>query len=149
PLHYLGGQFGLLLGFGFVVWAAAMAAYRPGRATPEMSFLWWASAPVFVAFGLFSLTTTVMVNWPVTAYLSGLVLGGGWLGGRPRWAAAAVAVGVGGLAVSLLLHDPRPLRPLMEGLAAAPTEADPCPLRRLDPTCRMRGWRVLAAAVDR
>jgi hypothetical protein len=34
-------------------------------------------------------------------------------------------------------------------LAGPPTEGNPQPLRRLDPTCRLRGWRTLAAEVDR
>src|SRR5262249_47369576 len=31
PLLYLGGQFGLLFGFWFIAWAAAMVAHRPWR----------------------------------------------------------------------------------------------------------------------
>jgi hypothetical protein len=32
-------------------------------------------------------------------------------------------------------------------LAGPPTERQPLPLRRLDPTCRLRGWRPLGVAI--
>jgi hypothetical protein len=37
----------------------------------------------------------------------------------------------------------------MAKLAGPPAEGTPMPLRRFDPTCRLRGWRTLAAEVDR
>src|SRR5262249_6276564 len=40
------------------------------------------------------------------------------------------------------------IHPLLERLAGPPTTAHPFPVRRLDPTCRLRGWRVLATRVD-
>src|SRR5260370_28593790 len=45
-----------------------------------LRYLWWLSAPMFLLFEAFSFTTGGgELNWPVTAYLSGLVLAGVWL----------------------------------------------------------------------
>jgi 4-amino-4-deoxy-L-arabinose transferase-like glycosyltransferase len=160
PLAYVGGQCALLLGFWFAAWLAAMAARRPW-AEPDAGArcLWWLSAPMFLTFLAFSFKTGGgELNWPVTAYLSGLVLAAEWLARQlesPRtWrrrvltAALAGAVAVSGGA-TLLMHHTEWARPLLVRLVGAPTAANPCPLRKLDPTCRLRGWRALAAEVDR
>jgi 4-amino-4-deoxy-L-arabinose transferase-like glycosyltransferase len=158
PLLYLGGQLGLLFGFWFVVWAAAMIVYRPWRdADPTRRYLWMLSFPQFALFGLFSLRTNVMINWPVTAYLSGLVLAAPWLIDQlaaPRawvrrwyvgWTAAAIALGT--IAV-VTAHATDSLRPILTRLAGSATEANALPIRRYDPTCRMRGWQHLGKEVD-
>jgi hypothetical protein len=159
PLEYVGVQFGLLLGFWFVAWAAAMVAYRPWRETDiGVRYLWWMSAPVFVTFLLFSLKTREEPNWPVTAYLSGLVLATGWLAKQLQsslgWyrrltiysGATACSLGI---AVSVGMHHSDWFQPLLLRLSGAPTAEHPLPLRRFDPTCRLRGWRFFAAEVDR
>jgi hypothetical protein len=160
PLHYVGGQAALLLGFWFVVWLATMVARNPLReADPGARYLWWTSAPMFLTFLGFSLKTDGgELNWPVTAYLSGLVLAADWLGRQldsPRaWyrrlltAPTALAC-VLGAAATVLAYRSDLARPLLLPLAGAPTQKNPCPLRGYDPTCRLRGWRALAAAVDR
>jgi hypothetical protein len=137
-----------------------MVARAPWRdREPEVGYLWWMSAPVFLFFLLFGLRTGGgEPNWPVTAYLSGAVLAAGWL---RDWLAASsgwrrrVALGWVGLAcvlgvvLQLVLAGPAWARPVVVALAGEPTEERPVPLRRLDPTCRLRGWRTLAAEVDR
>jgi 4-amino-4-deoxy-L-arabinose transferase-like glycosyltransferase len=159
PLYYLGGQCALLLGYWFVVWAAAMIAHRPGRESDDgVRYLWWLSAPMFLLFLAFSPKTDGgEINWPVTAYLSGLVLSAAWLARQfddpRRWYRLATAVNLGlacvlGLAVTIFMHHSEWLYPLLTRLAGEPTAANPFPLRRFDPTCRLRGWRTLAAAVD-
>jgi hypothetical protein len=159
PLRYLGGQFVLLLGYWFVVWVAAMIAQRPGREpNEEVRYLWWLSAPMFLMFLAFSPKTDGgEMNWPVTAYLSGLVLSAAWLARQfddpRRWYRACTAVNLGlavvlGLAVTVFMHHSEWLYPLLSRLAGTPTAENPFPLRRLDPTCRLRGWRTLAAHVD-
>jgi hypothetical protein len=60
----------------------------------------------------------------------------------------ALACGVG-VAIIVLVHRADWLRRIVEPLAGSPTTANPMPLRRLDPTCRLRGWRTLAGEVDR
>jgi hypothetical protein len=160
PLVYVGVQFALLLGWWFVGWVGALAAHRPWR-EPDAGkrFLWWLSVPTFVVFLLFSVKTGGgEPNWPVAAYVSGLVLTAGWLAEQVRspvlWyrrlAVSAVAAAcVVGLGVTLLVHFSHRAYPLLALAAGAPTAHEPTPLRRFDPTCRLRGWRTLAAEVDR
>jgi hypothetical protein len=159
PLSYVGAQAALLLGFWFVAWAAALIAHRPGRETDDgVLYLWWMSIPTFALFLIFSVKTDVEPNWPVTAYLSGLVLAAGWLarqlGAAQVWRRRLVGVGLlATVGVGLLLNTVA-LRsewgwPLLLRLGARPTAERPFPLRRFDPTCRLRGWRHLAGEVDR
>jgi 4-amino-4-deoxy-L-arabinose transferase-like glycosyltransferase len=161
PLVYVGGQVALLLGFWFVAWAAAMWAHRPwAERDDRLRYLWWLSAVMFGVFLLFSFKTGGgELNWPVTAYLSGAVLAAGWLARQltsPRtWyrrvALANVAAAcVLGLAVTALVHHRGRIYPLLARLSGPPTDAQPLPVRRFDPTCRLRGWHTtLAAEVDR
>jgi hypothetical protein len=159
PLRYLGGQCALLLGYWFIVWATAMIASRPGREQDEgVRYLWWLSAPMFLMFLAFSPKTDGgEMNWPVTAYLSGLVLSAAWLGRQfddpRRWYRTCTALnlalaGALGLAVTVFMHHSEWLYPLLTSLVGPPTATNPFPLRRVDPTCRLRGWRMLAAEVD-
>ncbi len=159
PLTYTATQFGLLLGFWFVPWLMAMIRYRPkNEAPPAYQYLWWMSAPMFGVFLLSSLRTPGQPNWPVTAYLSGGVLAAAWLAEqayspqtwyrRLTWGLLGMA-GILGVVLTLLLHDSTRAYPLLRGWAGEPTAARPLPMRRLDPTCRLRGWRELAATVDR
>jgi 4-amino-4-deoxy-L-arabinose transferase-like glycosyltransferase len=160
PLRYLGGQCGLLLVYWFFVWLAAMIANRPGRVTDEgVLYLWWLSAPMFLLFLAFSPKTDGgELNWPVTAYLSGLVLSVAWLAKQfddpRRWYRVVTGMNLGaacvvGLGVTVFVHHSELLYPLLTRLTGAPTQANRFPLRRLDPTCRLRGWRTLASEVDR
>src|SRR5262249_35030798 len=85
PFTYLGTQFLVLLGFWFVAWAAGILAHRPWKETdPGVCYLWWTSATMFGVFGAFSLKRGEEPNWPVTAYISGMVLGAAWLSGQLR-----------------------------------------------------------------
>jgi hypothetical protein len=153
PLSYLGMQFLMLLGFWFMAWAAAMLAHRPWKETdPGVRYLWWTSALMFGVFGVFSLKTHEEPNWPVTAYQSGIVLGTAWLCRQLRsptdWyrrlmrAGLAVACSLGVL-VTLVIHRSEVARPALLRLSGPPSEAHPLPLRRFDPTCRLRGWHYL------
>ncbi|MCI0380496.1 MAG: glycosyltransferase family 39 protein [Gemmataceae bacterium] len=159
PFNFVGQQFALLLGYWFVVWAAALWLYHPGRERrPELRYLWFFSVPVFLVFGLFSWKNGGgEPNWPVAAYVSGLVLASGLLarqwsspsGRERRWTRVSVACCAAlGLALTVAGHDSRLVRPLLAALAGPASDANPTPLRRFDPTCRLRGWRTLAGAVD-
>jgi 4-amino-4-deoxy-L-arabinose transferase-like glycosyltransferase len=68
PFVFVAGQFGLLLGYWFVVWALAMVAHRPWR-EPDLGvrYLWWTSAVMFGVFFAASIKTEEEPNWPVTA----------------------------------------------------------------------------------
>ncbi len=166
PLHYLGTQCAILLGFWFVLWLGAMWRHRPtAEIRPETRFLWWMSAPTFVFFGLFALKNGGgEPNWPLTAYLSGMVLAAGWwarsqesgvrgqesgIRGRRWLMAGTVGFAALGLMVIALLHAPTSLQPVLLRIAGPATPLRPAPMRRVDPTCRLRGWRHLAAEVDR
>ncbi len=154
PFKYLGGQFAILLGFWFVVWMLAMWTHRPPREDrPPMRFLWWMSLPTFVFFGLFALKNDGgEANWPVVAYLSGLVLAAGKLSAvRPQPSAKIGLLGAAalGVMVTLVLHEPIHVQPVLLRLAGPATRERPLPVRRFDPTARLRGWRFLAAEVNR
>ncbi len=158
PLRYVGGQIGVLFGVWFVVWALAMWRHRPGReCDPNRRYLWFLSVPQFVFFGLFSLKTDVLLNWPVTAYLSGLVLASAWYVERlrelreskRRWLMAGAGMtAAAGLLAAILMHDTSSVRPLLAKMAGQPKFANDIPIRRFDPTCRMRGWRYLGTQID-
>lgn len=150
PAVYLGMQFAVLLGFWFIAWVRASWDQRPGRAArPEVGYLWWMSVPIVAFFGLFSLKNGGgEPNWPIAGYLSGLVLTAAWLREQLRhpdsWQRRLTAGSLGlfvalGLTLTVLSHFPQVLQPLL------PASVE---VRRVDPTCRLRGWRTLAASVD-
>ncbi len=159
PLVYLGSQCVLLLVYWFIAWAIAMIWANPLReADSGKRYLWWMSAPMFLCFLVFSLKNGGgELNWPVTAYLSGLVLAVAWLESRfvvardtNKWIHVILLgwICLIGLTLGVVMHQSEWARPLLLWLAK-PTEENPYRLRNLDPTCRLRGWRTLAAEIDR
>jgi 4-amino-4-deoxy-L-arabinose transferase-like glycosyltransferase len=162
PLRFVVVQCGLWLIFWFIVWARAMLAHAPWKSltsSPSRQFLWWMSAPMFALFLVFGFTTGGgEANWPVTAYISGLVLGVVWmteeLGQATGWyrrlaLAGLTAACTVGVALTVLVHCSALAHPLLVHWAGPATAQQPFPLRRLDPTLRLRGWRTLAAEVDK
>jgi 4-amino-4-deoxy-L-arabinose transferase-like glycosyltransferase len=157
PLTFVAGQVGVLLGVWFVAWVAALWQNRPWRETdPGRRYLWWLAVPTFAVFLAASLRTPVQINWAVAAYLSGGVLVAAWSENRWRISShsrkqllAPTFAAVLGIAVTVAVHYPGVGRPLLVAVAGRPTADRPFPLRRVDPTVRLRGWRTtLAAAVD-
>ncbi len=159
PVQYLGGQFLVLLGFWFAIWLRAAWRHRPGlERQAEVGYLWWMSVPTFLFFLLFSVKNGGgEPNWPAAAYLSGLVLGAGHLATAwPRagncyrccLAMAVTVFALLGLAVTFFAYESQLVHPWLAHLAGPATPERPLPMRRLDPTCRLRGWRTLAAAVQ-
>jgi hypothetical protein len=159
PLTYVGTQFGLLLGFWFVAWLIAIVVHRPRvELDSGVNYLWWMSAPAFLVFLLFSLVTSEEPNWPVSAYLSGFVLAIAWIDGRlavPQlqtrfWTGVSLGAACAlGLGLTLVIHHSEWIQPALARLSGPATVERPLPCRRFDPTCRLRGWRTLAAEVDR
>ena len=142
PLEYVGTQAAVLLGFWLVAWVAAVC--RPDRGT---GLLWWLSVPVWLLFAASSLLAKPQANWPAVAYVTGLPLAVGWaVAGGPWVGRGLVAAVVLGAGVNLVVRFPVLVRPT---LAAVAVTDRPAPLRSLDPTTRLAGWRTLAEAVDR
>jgi hypothetical protein len=54
-----------------------------------------------------------------------------------------------GLLVTAFVHRSDLARPVLLRLSGLPSEKHPLPLRRFDPTCRLRGWRYFANEIDR
>ncbi len=156
--HYLGSQFALLIGYWFLAWAAAVWHFRPWhRANPRVAFLWWASVPVFAVFLLTAVKSKGQANWPAAAYVPGAVLAVAWVARqvtdpRPGYRRLARIFLVGavllGVAITLAARYPTSVRPLYAELVPAPTAGRPVPIRKLDLTSRMHGWRPLAAVAD-
>src|SRR5207247_520060 len=103
---------------------AEMIAHRPWRETVAgHRYLWWMSAPMFLLFLGFSIKTRGgELNWPVTAYLSGLVLSAAWLADQlaspVAWYRRATACNLvlacgAGLFVTLFMHTSHHLYPLL------------------------------------
>ena len=160
PFVLFGAQAALLLVFWFVAWLCAIVVHRPTiEKDLDLRFLWWLSAPMFGLFLAMSVKTGGgEVNWPVTAYLSGMVLTAPWLVRQlqsPRpwyrgWVYANVTLACTlGLAITVFMHRTDLLYPLLSEFTGAPTPADPFPLRKVDPSCRLKGWSELGQEVDR
>ena len=155
--HFLLGQLGLLIGYWFIAWVAAMVAFRPWRADPAVAFLWWASLPIWLIFFVAGVKSKGQPNWPAAAYLTGFVLAVAWVvrqvGGPPSGYRAVARFWLGfavvfGLTFTVLARVPGLLRPTLATFVATPSETEPAPVRRLDPTARLSGWRTLAERVD-
>jgi hypothetical protein len=153
PVTFVVGQAAFLIGVWFVAWIAAVWTHR--RTTdPARAFLWWSSVPVWGVFAVASLRTSGQINWPAAAYITGSVLVLAWVRDRlngpyRRGVARLVSCGVGiGLALSVLVHYPALMRPALVSASGPVTETNPTPIRKYDPTARLRGWRALAAEVD-
>ena len=158
PFKYVAIQCGILMIYWFIAWVAALVRYWPGRSgNLHTAYLWWFSVPVFILFGVASFRSEGQPNWPVAAYLSGIVLVAAWVAqqiteAEPSYRRLARA-GFGiactvGVLISVVAHQTRSIRPLLTAVTAKPTVEKPFPVRQLDPTCRLRGWHYLASAVD-
>jgi hypothetical protein len=155
---YTAGQVGVLFGYWFIAWAAAVVTFAPWRNTdPATAFLWWTSVPVWVVFAVAAVKVPGQPNWPAAAYVSGLVLAVHWMTlllTRPNrrfrsWTSGILMLTiVSGVAAGFLIRYPSLVRPGLAAVAGKPTADRPAPVRRFDPTCRLCGWRTLAGVVD-
>jgi len=70
------------------------------------------------------------------------------------WTRYATRVSLGaacalGLGLTVVMHRSEWIQPALVRISGPATAERPLPSRRFDPTCRLRGWRTLAANVDR
>jgi hypothetical protein len=153
PFIFAGGQVAFLIGIWFAMWAAAVWSYRR-TPDPARAFLWWGSVPVWGLFAAASFKASGQLNWPAAAYVTGFVLTVAWARDRldgpyrkivMRFVGAGIAIG---LAISIVVHYPVLIRPVLASVAGPVTEEDRVPIRRFDPTARLRGWRFLGEQVD-
>jgi 4-amino-4-deoxy-L-arabinose transferase-like glycosyltransferase len=109
-------------------------------------YLFWGWAPTFMLMLLLSLRQKVQANWAAPAYITALIATTAYfayrwrtaftgLWGRLRLAGAGMAI-LMGLGMTVAVHDPT----LFIQLGVPPNA---------DPLIRLKGWRVLARAVDR
>jgi 4-amino-4-deoxy-L-arabinose transferase-like glycosyltransferase len=150
-LDYLAGQLGFYAGVWAIPLMSAAVRFAPRSSTqPAVRFLWWLAVPIWLTFAVVSVAVKPQANWPAAAAVTGFPLAVGWLlEVRRPWAKRLAVAGVViGLVGTVAVRFPSVVRPALASVAGSPTEHKPVPLRRLDPTCRLAGWRTLADAVD-
>ncbi len=149
PLEFTVTQAALLMGIFFIL--MCMGFYQVIRdyfrrtILPQQLFLTCLAMPMLLICLVFSLKVRIEPNWPITAYITGLILAGWMLYDRwhiAAWRRTALGIMLAGLLISLLIHDTEVLYPLQ---AKVFPEMSP---RRWDPTCRLKGYTTLGKAVD-
>jgi 4-amino-4-deoxy-L-arabinose transferase-like glycosyltransferase len=145
PLEFLGGTAGLLhpMFFGATLWAA-VAMWRRDSADGLARFFFAMGAPLFLVYFLYTLHSSVLINWiaaSVIPLFCLMVLF--WerrftRGIRHMRAALGIAIALGAIAVALL-HE-TDLAKKMAGVSLPP---------KLDPLRRVRGWSQMANIVER
>lgn len=151
PLAFLGGQAGFLMVFWFLAFLGGVWRFRRTSDT-GLSLMWWTSVPVWGVFLLASFRSPGQVNWPAAAYIGGAVLAAAWIRGsrNRRWVRIGmIAALILGTVVSLGLRFPQPFRTVFAAVLPSPTGNNPIPVRRMDATARLAGWRTLATEIDR
>ncbi|MCS7021327.1 MAG: glycosyltransferase family 39 protein [Gemmataceae bacterium] len=156
PVLFLGGQLGTMFGLWLLAFLVAAWKFSPWRdGAPAVRLLWWASFPLWLFFGLASCLKPGQANWPAPAYIAGFVLTVAWLVDYLQWgkyrrevAVAAIANSTLGLIAVVLLHFPQLYRPVLARILPPPSEREPAPVRRLDLTARLAGWKALANHLD-
>jgi hypothetical protein len=127
------------------------AREAPAARDIGLSFLASLWLVVWVACFVVSLLGESEANWAAPAHLALVALMAWWLADRVhqplprRW---FVAVWAFSLTFLSAVQHTEWFYPLFRGWVPGPTAARPAPLRRLEPTCRMRGYRELAPAVE-
>jgi hypothetical protein len=150
PLVYLAEQAGLNLGFWLIAagWAGLKVLIDPEDR--QGHFLLVMALPLFLVCSLSTFLTKGQPNWPAAAYVTGFLLGFRFLVVHHEnfWLRRSVLTCTA-LGVILALGMRFPVyRELAARVVRIPTNKEPCPVRRLDPTARLAGWKTLAEEVD-
>jgi hypothetical protein len=120
-----------------------------------VKLIWWSTVPVWYLFALASFIKAGQPNWPAPAYVGGTILAVAWLyeqlaGSHSRIVRVSLTATVMlSLAVGAAIHFPGTIRPALAQLLNQPTIEKPLPIRNLDLSARLVGWRTLANEVDR
>jgi hypothetical protein len=156
PLVFLGAQLGMLFGPWLLAFLAAGWRFQPQRERDAgVRLLWWCSVPVWYFFALASFVKAGQPNWPAPAYLGGIILMVAWtweqLDGPYNRLVRRLLFGT--VAASLLMgtaiHFPGMIRSTLARCVNEPTESKPLPIRNVDITARLVGWKTLAKEIDR
>lgn len=149
PLEFVGTQAGIMMGFWFVLmligFAQVLRAYWSHSVQPQQMLLVCLALPMLLICLVFSFKVRIEPNWPVTAYITGLILAGWMLWNRwhmKAWRRVAVGFAIIGLLLSILIHGADVLYPVHSYFFP-----DVSP-RKWDATCRLKGWSTLAARVE-
>ena len=154
--EFLGGQFLLLIGWGFVAWLGGMIHFRPSQGKQSEN-------PIFVVDVVadHARVRRLFVADSRADQLAGRRLSFR-IGSRPGFGCSkvlqspiawkrrftkiniAVACSVC-LLVTFSSHNTHVVWPMMASVAKRIKSDDPYSIRRVDPTCRLRGWSTLGA----
>ena len=155
PLMFLGVQFGILFGGWLIAFLAAGWRFSPHLENDAgIRLIWWCSVPVWFLFALANFIKIGQPNWPAPAYIGGIILAVAWL--REQWHARfsqPIRIGlIGTIGASLFVvfvtHSPGTIRPVLAKLVREPSAAKPLPVRELDLSARLVGWKMLAREID-
>jgi 4-amino-4-deoxy-L-arabinose transferase-like glycosyltransferase len=156
PLVFLGGQLGMLFGAWMFAFLAAGWRFQPNRERDMgVRLAWWCSVPVWSLFAVVSFVNAGQPNWPAPAYVGGFILAVAWVreqlvGQYSRLVRYSLAgTVIASLLATSAIHFPGIIRPTLARFAGKPTVAKPLPVRDLDISARLVGWKRLAAEVDR
>jgi hypothetical protein len=156
PLNFLGAQTGMLFGPWLAAFLIAGWRFQPRReGDPGRQLVWWCSVPVWLLFALASFVKSGQPNWPAPAYVGGIILSVAWireaLAGRYQRHVKRFLIGTvtACLLAGIVIHFPGLTRPVLVRCIPASCETKPLPVRNLDISARLLGWRNLAQEVDR
>lgn len=149
PLEFVGTQAGIMMGFWFVLmiigFVQVLRGYWKGSFHAQQMFLVCLALPMLLICLVFSFKVRIEPNWPITAYITGLILAGWILWDRwqiKAWRRTAIGFAIAGLLLSILIHGADVLYPVHAHFFP---NVSP---RKWDATCRLKGWTTLAARVE-
>ncbi len=145
PLEFLGGTFGLLhpIFFAATIWAA-VAMWKRYPQDPLLRFFFAMGAPLFLVYALYTLHSTVLLNWIAASIIPLFcVMVAFWdkrftEGARHIRAMLTIALFLGAFAV-VILHETNLVKKIA-GQYLPP---------RADPLRRVRGWTQMAQLAER
>lgn len=155
PFEFLAGQLGVLFGLWLVAFLAAAWRFRSSHCRNSgIQLLWWTSIPVWIVFVCASLVKSGQPNWPAPAYIGGFILAVAWVGeqlcksGRHHVIRCLVGNTAIGLIGIFAVQYPAVVRPILVRVVSPATDSDPIPVRRVEISARLLGWKALASEID-